>query len=85
MYIHLDEKMNYPENYAQNTLKSKGFSRPCNIYDFPVRDKAVILVIRRRVWTDEQGKILANNYEFCSEGTRYTKEFGAFLKEANRQ
>ena len=33
-------------------FESKGFMSPINVTDFPIRDHKVILVIRRRRWTD---------------------------------
>ena len=49
-----------------------------------IRDHKVILVIRRRRWTDMRtGKSfsLPISLDIACKGTRYSKEFGAFLKE----
>ena len=52
------------------------------VKDFPLRDKRVTLIIRRRRWVDEQtGKSVGNKYSITTEGTRHTLEFAAFLKE----
>ena len=51
---------------------------------FPIRDHKVILVIRRRRWMDLRTKksfSLPIDLDVVCEGTRYSKEFGAFLKE----
>ena len=73
--IHLDE--NNPN------IESKGFLSPVTIRDFPIRDKAVNLIVRRRRWLDlHTGKCFTLPYDdIKSENTRYSKEFAAFLKE----
>ena len=65
-------------------FESKGFMEAVNVTDFPIRDHKVILVIRRRRWTDMRtGKSfsLPISLDIACKGTRYSKEFGAFLKE----
>ena len=49
--IHLDELMN-PNLSCDVHFESKGFMEAVNVTDFPIRDHKVILVIRRRRWTD---------------------------------
>ena len=81
--IHLDELMN-PNLSCDVHFESKGFMEAVNVTDFPIRDHKVILVIRRRRWTDlRTGKSfsLPISLEIACKGTRYSKEFGAFLKE----
>ena len=65
-------------------FESKGFMEAVNVTDFPIRDHKVILVIRRRRWTDMRtGKSfsLPISLDIACKGTRYSKEFGAFLKD----
>jgi hypothetical protein len=65
-------------------FESKGFMDAVNVTDFPIRDHKVILKIRRRRWTDiRTGKSfsLPIDLDIVAKGTRYSKEFGAFLKE----
>lgn len=58
--IHLDELMN-TELSNDIHFESKGFMSPVNVTDFPIRDHKVILVIRRRRWTDlRTGKVSAS-------------------------
>lgn len=81
--IHLDELMN-PNLSCDVHFESKGFMEAVNVTDFPIRDHKVILVIRRRRWTDMRtGKSfsLPISLDITCKGTRYSKEFGAFLKE----
>lgn len=83
IHIHLDERMS-PSLSRDNHFESKGFMEPVSITDFPIRDHKVILVVRRRRWTDlRTGKSFSIPIilEIVCKGTRYSKEFGAFLKE----
>ncbi|MGN1219093.1 MAG: hypothetical protein ACI4TD_14160 [Phocaeicola sp.] len=83
IHIHLDELMN-PNLSGDVNFESKGFMEPVNVTDFPIRDHKVILIIRRRRWIDVRtGKSFSIpiNLDVVCKGTRYSKEFGAFLKE----
>ena len=65
-------------------FESKGFMEPVNVTNFPIRDHKVILKIRRRRWIDTRtGKSFSIpiDLDIVAKGTRYSKEFGAFLKE----
>ena len=81
MTIHLDERMNA---YLQKSdeYESKGFMEPVSVTDFPIRDHKVILVLRRRRWKNlETGETFVERISVTESGTRYSKEFAAFLKE----
>ena len=81
--IYLDEKME-TELLDDLHFESKGFMAVVDITDFPIRDHKVILSFRRRRWVDTRtGKSfsLPLPIDLTSSGTRYSKEFGAFLKE----
>ena len=83
IYISLDEKMNQ-ELSKDLHFESKGFMAAVSVTDFPIRDHKVILKIRRRRWTDlRTGKSfnIPIDLDVVAKGTRYSKEFGAFLKE----
>ena len=83
IYISLDEKMN-PELSKDLHFESKGFMAAVSVTDFPIRDHKVILKIRRRRWTDlRTGKSfnIPIDLDVVAKGTRYSKVFGAFLKE----
>ena len=79
--IFLDESI--ISKYKNNPgYEAKGFREAVSIRDFPIRDKAVDLEVRRRRWLDKRtGKTFSNTYDLKSEGTRYSKEFADFLKE----
>lgn len=81
--IHLDEKME-KELSDDIHFESKGFMEAVEVTDFPIRDHKVILVLRRRRWVDiRTGKSfsLPLSIDITASGTRYSKEFGAFLKD----
>ena len=83
IHIHLDERMN-PALSGDVHFESKGFMEAVRVTDFPIRDHKVILHIRRRRWTDTRtGKSFSIpvNLDIVCNGTRYSKDFGAFLKE----
>ena len=83
IHISLDEKMN-PELSEDVHFESKGFMEAVSVTDFPIRDHKVILKVRRRRWTDTRtGKSFSIpiDLDIVAKGTRYSKEFGAFLKE----
>lgn len=83
IHIHLDEKVNTELSRCEH-IESKGFMESVNITDFPIRDHKVILKMRRRRWLDTRtGKSfsLPIDLDIVAKGTRYSKEFGAFLKE----
>jgi hypothetical protein len=80
--IYLEESNIIPEEYKTKELSSNGFYEESKIKDFPLRDRKVILHVRRRRWIDDKGKSHSRHWELTAEGTRYSKEFAFFLKEA---
>ena len=80
--FYLDELDDLRNKEAGHTYRPNGFYEASRVKDFPLRDKRVTLIIRRRRWVDEQtGKSVGNKYGITTEGTRHTLEFAAFLKE----
>ena len=80
LHIYLDELDNRTE--AEKSFRPNGFTEPTVVSDFPIRDRKVILHIRRRRWLDDQNKnVVINVYNLAVTGTRYSEEFAAFLKE----
>ncbi len=83
IHIHLDERM--PPALSDDVhFESKGFMEAVSVTDFPIRDHKVVLRIRRRRWTDiRTGKSFSIpiDLDVVCKGTRYSKEFGVFLKE----
>lgn len=80
LHIYLDELDNRTKE--QQSLSPNGFTEPTLINDFPIRNRKVVLHIRRRRWLDAEGRnIVLNVYNLATKGTRYSEEFAAFLKE----
>jgi hypothetical protein len=82
LHFYLDECNIVPEEYKELSLLPNGFYEESMLKDFPLRDKKVVLHIRRRRWIDVEGKSYSRRWDLVAEGTRYSKEFASFLKEA---
>lgn len=83
--LHLDEQNNLPTGYSQSDYESKGFLPATRVQDFPIRGKAVYLLIRRRRWRHkETKKEIRNDYSFIADGSRLTQELSDFLKGTGR-
>jgi transposase len=80
LHVYFEEKNNPPVN----NLKSNGFYDESEIKDFPLRDKKVVLHLKRRRWIDDVGKSYSNEFQLVAIGTRYSKEFAEFLKKIAR-
>ncbi len=79
--VYLDELNRRPEQSQKEKLLSKGFHDSVPIQDFPIRDKAVYLHVRRRKWlVESSGKIISRQWDLTAKGSRYTKGFATFLK-----
>lgn len=86
VHIHLEEKALKPEGFEDVKLISKGFHQSVIIQDFPLRDKACYLHVKRRRWFSESTKkIVERDWDTVAKGTRLTKEFATFLKGVFRQ
>ena len=83
--IFLQERNVIPEEYVDRKLESKGFYEDSKVQDFPLRGKAVYLVVKRRRWIDvDTGDYVIRHWELVAKGTRMTQEFATFLKGISR-
>jgi len=82
LHLYFDEYNIVPDEYKSLCLLPNGFYEASTIKDFPLRDKKVVLHIRRRRWVDADGKSYSRHWDLVAEGTRYSKEFAFFFKEA---
>ena len=84
--IDLEEINQIAEGYDSSQYESKGFTPAVLIQDFPIRGKAVYLLIRRRRWRNKKDKneIIQNDYSIVAEGSKITKELSDFLKGTSR-
>ena len=81
LHVYLDEKNNPPAYLTPLELSPNGFYPASLVSDFPLRDRKVVLHVRRRRWVDPQGKSYSSTFNITAQGTRYSKEFASFLKE----
>lgn len=82
VHVYLDEQNVIPANHSNEKLSSNGFHNPVIIQDFPLRDKAMYLHIRRRRWIVEStNKAVSRDWKSVANGTRMTEGFATFLKE----
>ncbi len=81
LHLYFDEKDNRTEETRD--YKPKGFANETIFNDFPVRDKKLVLHIRRRRWITTEGH--TTYLDICpnliADGTRFSEEFAAFLKK----
>jgi hypothetical protein len=83
--LHLSEKNKLPSGYSVSDYQSKGFYKPKTIQDFPIRGKALYLVIKRRRWRHKQTKEqIKSDYSFIAKGVKLTAELSDFLKGTGR-
>ena len=82
LHFYLEEFNVLPEEYLGLEMESKGFHRECVIKDFPLRDKALYLHVRRRRWLNRStGEVVSRDWNLVAAGTHYTQGFASFLKE----
>ena len=83
--IHLNEKNQLPSDIDSSEYESKGFLPSSRIQDFPIRGKAVYLVLRRRRWRNKLTRQeISNTYFHVAEGSRLRQELSYFLKGTGR-
>lgn len=81
VHVYLDEQDIKPSEYADQKLVSHGFYEASTLQDFPLRNKAMFLHIRRRRWLIESSrKVVSRDWDAVAKGTRLTKDFATFLK-----
>lgn len=80
--VQLNERDRILKPKQGHTYVKNGFLPECKITDFPLRDRKMTLIVKRRRWKDEKtGESISNDYKLVAEGTRHSVEFAAFLKE----
>ena len=80
IHIYLDERDLREEEW--HDLQPNGFTEPRKINDFPIRDRKVVLHVRRRRWLDGEGKSIILEHEgLVAEGTSYSRVFAGVLKK----
>ena len=80
LHMYLDEKALTPDD--RSDLQPNGFYAESLITHFPIADHKTVLHVRRRRWKDAAGKSFGKDWDLVAKGTRFSKEFAAFLKDA---
>jgi hypothetical protein len=86
IYIDLEENNELRSVPNPSDYESKGYFVSKTIQDFPIRGKAVYLVIKRRRWRHKEHKneTVVNDYTIFAEGAKLTRELSDFLKSTGR-
>ena len=80
IHIYLDERDLRDKEW--HDLQPNGFTESRKINDFPIRDRKVVLHVRRRRWLDEDGSsVILDHESLTADGTSYSKEFADVLKK----
>lgn len=81
VHVYLVEINTKPANQESLNLHSKGFYDTITVQDFPLRNKALYLHIKRRKWVNvDTGDVVSRDWKLVAQGTRYTQSFADFLK-----
>ena len=79
--VRLDERDRIHKRKPGHEYEKHGFLPEARITDFPLRERKLTLIVRRRRWLDvATGESISNDYELVAKGTRHSVEFAAFLK-----
>lgn len=79
--VTLEERDNGIAGYVAGSLRPNGFYEESVIRDYPVRGRKMTLHVKRRRWVETStGKSVSKRWDIVAEGTRFSKEFAAFLK-----
>lgn len=83
--IHLNEKNSIHEEENKADFESKRFLPSSRVQDFPIRGKAVYLLIRKHRWRNKTTREKINNdYSYVAKGVKLTAEIADFLKGTGR-
>ena len=83
IFIVFEEKKELiPKELKGKQTVLDGFLNPLSLQTFPLKDKQVFLVLKRRRWKDaDKTTAYSNTYDLHRKGMKTTNEFGNFLKE----
>ena len=82
LHLYLDEYNKVPEEYKALSLLPNGFYEESTLKDFPLRDKKVILHIRRRRWIDCQGKSYSHVWDLTADRDTLFERICDFFKRS---
>lgn len=80
--VTLEERAIGVEGYESGQLRANGFYEESTVRDYPVRGRKMTFHVKRRRRVDiSTGKSVSKRRDIVAEGTRFSKEFAAFLKD----
>lgn len=83
LHFYLDERDNRTGECLG--LIPNGFTETTVIHDYPVRNRKLVLHVRRRRYLDaDKRNIILCTFPLAAEGTRLSVEFGVFFKGGAR-
>ena len=78
-HVYLDERLS--EEATERGLRLNGYTEAVTVRDYPVRNRKLMLHVRRRRYQDREGRnVLLNKYKAAANETRLTVEYGIFLE-----
>lgn len=78
LHVHLAERLS--DEAIEKGLKPNGYTEAAVVNDYPVRNRKLMLHVRRRRYQDKTGRnVLLNKYKASEDGTRLTVEYGIFF------
>lgn len=78
LHVHLAERLS--DEAIEKGLKPNGYTEATVVNDYPVRNRKLMLHVRRRRYQDKTGRnVLLNKYKASEDGTRLTVEYGIFF------
>ncbi len=85
VHIYLDELDNREHMPEHIELRPNGYTEHTTIADFPLRNKKLLLHVRRHRWLDADGhNYLIKVMDLLAPGTSLSPEMAAFLKGGAR-
>ena len=80
--VTLEERDTGVDGYKEGQLRPNGFYEESTVRDYPVRGRKMTFHVRRRRWIEVNTcKSVSKRWDLVAEGTRFSKEFAAFLKD----
>ena len=80
--VTLEERDKGVDGYTPDQLRPNGFYEESTVRDYPVRGRKMTFHVKRRRWVEtETGKSVSKRWDIVAKGTRFSKEFAAFLKD----
>lgn len=78
LHVYLDERLVIEA--TEKGLRPNGYTEATTVSDYPVRNRKLMLHVRRRRYQDKGGKnVLVNKYKLAEDGTRMAVEYGTFF------